>query len=538
MRRPSAFVILLASALSFGFQDGLAQGEDARPLRSGTLRINLLPDWARWNERFGRGTPGYSEGSREPLGVDFSGDSLGVAQLPDLAGVQSQIAAYTGLAAFRLNLGRAYLTLNNSVRVVPIGIDLAVSSRLVLRASVPIVRARVETFLRGDSGGAGSGNVGINPALLTPTTYDVFRAQVDTLLRALQYQAQNGPAALQANAAATYAALSAGLCNLYALSAGSDGACAVAGVLAGQSPVLPIDTSVAGDSLLARLTADRASYDNLRAQYAAQGVTLPAFDAGYALPAAALDSAQLRGALLRHYGGDSLTSMVRTRLGNVELGAWYQLAMGPRWRSQLEFTLRLPTATEDSPHYFVDLGTGTEAMGYQVASRNDFVLRPDFWVHAGARVAGWGSHDLVRRVGPANILLLPIGDTATVRRSPGLTTVIDVVPNWQLDDAFRLGIGLHWIHQAGTTHSYVNAGDEARIGRPAAVLDEETAITALRLGAGVTFSTLDRYARGRASLPYTVTVSYNRVFSGSGGKVPAASAFSMLVRGYVGLWGN
>lgn len=82
----------------------------------------------------------------------------------------------------------------------------------------------------------------------------------------------------------------------------------------------------------------------------------------------------------------------------------------------------------------------------------------------------------------------------------------------------------------------MNAADATRIGLAASVLDQETEMTALRLGAGITFSTLGRYAAGRASLPYTVTASYNRVFSGSGGNVPAASSFSLLLRGYITLW--
>ena len=538
MRRLSSLAILLASALSLGFQDALAQGEDALPLRRGTLRINLLPDWARWNERFGRGTPGRSDGSREPLAVDFSSDSLGVAQIPSLAATQQRLAFVTGLSGFALSLGRARLTLNNNVRVIPIGFDLALSNRLVLHASLPIVRARVETYLLGpDTTAATRGNVGLNPALATPAAYDAYLQQVDTLLRALTQQAQTGPAALRAQATAELQSIQPLLCDLYILAAGNPlgNACTSPGAQAWASPLLPIDTSAAGDSLLAHLGAARASYESLRAQYAAQGVAMPAFDAAYALPDQALDSTGLRNTILS-FGGDSLTGIVRTRIGNVELGGWYQLAMGSRWRSQVAFAVRLPTATEDSPHYFADLGTGTAAMGYEIAFRNDFVLRRDFWVHAGIRASGWTPYDLVRRIAPSTVLLVPIGDTATVRRSPGQTLVIDLVPNWQLDDAFRLGMGVHWVRVGGTTHEYVTATDAARIGLAASVLDQETEMTALRLGAGLTFSTLERYARGNASLPYTVTASYNRVFSGSGGRVPATSAFSLLIRGYIALW--
>jgi hypothetical protein len=539
MRRPTLLATLLVSALICRAADALAQGEDAIPLRPGAIRVNLLPDWARWNERFGSGTPGLADGTREPLAVDFSSDALGTAQLPFLAGVESRLRSVTGISTLSLNLGRSRLTLNNSVRVVPVGMDVALSRRLVVRAMLPIVRARVEAFLLGPDTGAAAPNVGLNPAVATPGALDAFRAEAEAALIALQTQAASGPAGLRAQAQATYDALQPLLCNLYTLGAGNAASSAspcFAASGATAAPVLPIDTSAAGDSLFAALASAQATYENLRQQYAGQGVTIPAFTEGYLLPAAPLDSNGVRAMYSRAGGplaGDSLTSIVRTRIGNVELGAWYQLALGPRWRSQVELTLRLPTGTDDSPHNFIDLGTGTKAMGFEVAWRNDLVLRPDFWLHAGARAGGWGAQELVRRVGPATALIVPVSDTATVRRTPGTTIALDLVPNWQLDEALRLGVGVHWFRQAGTTHEYVNAADAARIGMAANVLDQETAMSALRVGAGITFSTLDRYRAGRASLPYSVTAAYNRTFSGSGGRVPAASAFSLLIRGYL-----
>lgn len=539
MRRPTLLASLVALALTAVSSIARAQGEDAMPLRPGAIRVNLLPDWARWNERFGSGTPGFSDGSREPLAVDFSSDALGATQLPLLASAESRLRAVTGIPTLSLSLGRSRLTLNNSVRVVPIGMDVALSRRLVVRAAVPIVRARVEAFLLGpDTGAANTNTVGLNPAILTPGALNGFRGEVEAALLALQEQAATGPAGLRAQAQATYDALQPFLCNLYTLAAGSAATstspCFANG--AGASPVLPLDTSAAGDSLFAALTNAQNTYESLRQQYAGQGVTIPAFSANYLLPNAPLDSNGVRAIYSRAAGpfaGDSLTSMVRTRIGNVELGAWYQLAMGPRWRSQVEFTLRLPTGTDDSPHNFIDLGAGTKAMGFEVAMRNDFVLRPDFWLHAGARVGGWGSQELVRRVAPANVFIVPISDTATVSRRPGTSFALDVVPNWQLDEAFRLGVGVHWFRQAATRHEYVNAADATRLGMAAGVLDEETELTALRVGAGITFSTVDRYRAGRASLPYSVTAAYSRTFSGSGGKVPAASSFYLLIRGYL-----
>jgi len=121
MRRATAAALVSVFALAVLPRSVVAQGEDAAQLRPGTLRITLAPDWSRWDHRFGEGTPGYARGALEPAGIDFSSDSLGVGQLPFLQGVQTRVRNITGLSAFRLNLGRAQLTLNTNVRVVPLG---------------------------------------------------------------------------------------------------------------------------------------------------------------------------------------------------------------------------------------------------------------------------------------------------------------------------------------------------------------------------------------------------------------------------------
>ena len=538
MRRPTRCAVLAAFLLLTGSTALLAQGENAFPLAKGTLRVGLEPDWSRWDQRFGSGTPGYANGAREPLAVDFSSDSLGVTQLPFLADAQSRVRAATGVGAFQFNLGRAQLTLNNSVKVIPFSAAYGVSRRFGVRAMLPIVRARVDAYLLGPDSTT-NGNVGLNPALASPGALNAFRSQVDSALVALQEQAASGPAALRGQAQAAYASLQPFLCAPYTLGEGNAGTSASPCFVAGRafaSPVLPVSGSEAGDSIVNRLTNGEANYDALRTAYAADGVALPPLDQTYTLPATALDSAQLRDVFSAPGGavaGDSLTSLVRTRLGNLELGGWYQLAMSARWRSQVAFTLRLPTGVEDNPDNAIDLGTGYHAMGWEVGWRNDVVLRPDFWFHAGASAAGWATTSLVRRVMPADVLIAPLADTATVRRSPGAVLSVDLVPNWQLDDAFSLGLGVHWTHQAATRYAYVNPADSARTGYAAGVLDAETQATALSLGAGVTFATVDRYARGQASVPYRLTVAYRKAFAGSGGKVPAYSAFSLSLQIYI-----
>lgn len=544
MRRATAALLFPLFAILGLPLAAFAQGEDAAPLRPGALRVVLAPDWARWNRRFGEGTPGYVKNALEPLAVDFASESLGVDRLPFLRPVQSRIQTLTGLSGFALNLGRARLTLNTSVRVVPLGFELGLTRRLSLSVFVPLVRSRVEAFLLGpDTLGGDSttrGNVGWNPAFLMSGALDLFRQQVDSALLALQTQATSGPAALQQQAQSTLDAIRPFLCGLYDLGGGpaasSASLCfATAGPM---SPVLPTATSSAGDSLATILARYRASYDSLRGQYG--GDTLPPFTAAFDLPAAPLDS--LLG--LRRFfsdpngplAADSLTNVVRTRLGDVEVGATYQLADRPRFRSQVAVTARLPTGTRDSENNLIDVGTGDRQLDVEVASRNDVILGSTFWIHAGARYGRQFADELMRRVTPANFPFAPFSSLALVRRDLGDYVAIDIVPNWRLDDAFSVGVGYHYFSQGATRFSYVDPADETRIGLPATVLEQETAVRRMRIGAGITFSTLGRYAQRRASLPYTVTASYQNTFWGKGGAVPQASAFRLAIRGYISLW--
>ena len=542
MRRATA-ALLFALFATLGLpRAAFPQGEDAVPVRPGTLRLVLAPDWAHWDHRFGEGTPGYPKGALEPLAVDFGSEALGVGRMPFLAAAQNRIRSLTGLPGFAVNLGRARLTLNANVRVMPLGFELGLTRRLSIAVSVPLVRSRVEAYLLGpDTSAAARGNVGFNPAFLTPGALDAFRQQVDSALIALQTQAASGPPALRAQAQATLDAIGPHLCDLYALAGGSASSSAslcFATTPEAMSALLPVAGTPAGDSLATVLARDQASYESLRTLYAA-GV-LPALNATYLLPTTALDSLQLRRLFSDPGGplaGDSLTSIVRTRLGDIEASATYQVAASHGYRAQVAVTVRLPTGSRDSENNFIDVGTGDHQLDIEVAARNDIILGSTFWIHAGVRYGRQFADQLMRRVTPANIPFAPASSLALVRRDLGDYVAIDLVPNWQLDDAFSLGLGYHYFAQGATTFDYVDpARDETRIGRPASVLGQETAVRRMRIGAGVTFSTLQRYANHRASLPYTVTASYQNTFWGAGGAVPQAGVFRLVIRGYVTLW--
>lgn len=542
MRRVILAITALFFAGTFGPRLLLAQGENAVPMHTGSFRLSIGYQWWQATERFGAPNPNRPllvDGTREPLGIDFGSDSLGVTELPSLLTYQTQLRSITGLGSYALNLGRSTLTLNASVRHQPIRLAWSPSKRFGFSVSVPIVRARMSAALRGpDSTAATQGNVGLNTEFLAPGARDGFRFQADSALRALQVQATSGPAALRAQAQAELATLQPLLCGLSTLAtpSGLDQTSPCFSASAGlYSALLPVVGSAAADSITARLASGQSSYATLRAQYALQGVTLPALNAAYALPATPLDSADLRTLFNDPTGplaGDSLTEVVRTGIGDIEIGGWLQLADRPRLRSQLGILVRLPTGTVDNPDNFIDIGTGDHQTDVEVALRNDLVLGRNLWLHLGARYGVQMADQLDRRVTPWYIPLAPAASKATLTRNLGDYLAVDLVPNLQLDDAIGVGIGWHYFRQGATTFEYVNAADQTRIGLNADVLGLATSVSRMQVGAGLTFSTLERFTRGRARLPYRVTWSYNATFWGRGGQVAKAGVMAIQVQAF------
>jgi hypothetical protein len=544
-RAPLVAVSLLACILVP--RSVLAQGESAIPLPAHTLRFTLGADWSHWSDRFGTATPINPlllDGAREPIGSYFGAESLGTIQLPFLAPAESQVRALTGLPGWALNVGRSILTLDASWRSTPLKLEYAPSSRFGFSVNVPIVRARMSAFLAGpDTSVKGSfGNVGFNPAFLSAGALDNYRAQADTAMRALREQMTSGPVALRAQAQALYNSLQPLACGLYSLGGGSASASTspcYSATPVPRSVLLPVDTSEAGDTLTARLGKGESDYATLAAQYAGAGVTMPAFNSAYGLPSGPLDSAGVRRIFYDPNGdlvGDSLTEVVRTRLGDVELGAWFQLANGAHWRSQLAVSARLATGSPDSPDNFIDLPTGTHERGVEVAMKNDLIAGKNFWFHVGGRYGVASPDQLLRRVSPWYLPYAPLSATALVQRKMGDYYGVDLVPNWQLDEAFDVGIGWHYYHQAATSFSYVGdpVAEQALIGYPAGILGLNTEVERMRVGVGLTFSTLDRYARGRARLPYRITWTYNTTLYGRGGQVPKDGTMSLMISAYFG----
>ena len=544
MRRTTSALLLLTAAASVVPCALRAQGDEAPPPSRGALRVLLPPVWWRWNQRFGEGTPGFVTGALEPLGVDFGADALGASQLSFLGPSQTTLRLVTNLPDYALNLGRADLKLNANVRAMPLGVAVGVSRRLSVSVLVPLVRSRVEAFFQMDTATAHRGTVGWNPAYTTPGTLDAFRGQVDAALGALRSQATSGPAALRAQAQAALNQMGPLLCGLYTVAGGSatdPASTCYAATPAAAAAFLPLGSSAAGDSIRVGLAGAQTTWSQLVTAYAGAGVTLPAFSAPFTLPSTAVtreDVQQFLRDTVLGAGGDSLAMVLHTRLGDVEAAATYLFADWRRYQGRVTATVRLPTGMVDAHRDFIDVGTGDHQLDVEVGVRNDLVLGTNFRIVAGGRVGIQFADQLERRVSPAALPIAPLAQVATVRRDLGDYFAIDVTPTWQMDDALSFGVRYAYFRQGAARFTYVDAADSARIGLPASVLDQETAVRWMRAGAGLTFSTLRRFAAGRASLPYSVTIGYQNTLWGRGGRTPQTGLVWITLASYWRLWGT
>ena len=511
--RLAAIVFLAISALVAG--PLAAQTEFATPLARGQLRLDFTPVWSSWDHRWDQNSTGLI-----PLTADYATDSLGVSTLPFLQPLQDTLSKVAG-AGFALNLGHPLIALNASVRTMPIGLEYGLTRRLAIGVTVPIVRSRVDVSFQMDSSSLRKSNVGWNPAFLGDTSVLAFRRQLSAALAALQTQATSGPAGLRSQAQATIAELQPLLAVSYA-------------------PFLPRGSTDGAKNLATNLQTADSAYLALAAQYAALGDTLPQISAPLALPdTTALQTADLERLFedpALGIGIDSFATIVRTGIGDITAHATYQFADGGRYRGQLIVTTRFPTGQAPSASNFLDLGTGTHEFGLEAALASDVILSRNFLVHAVARAGGSATDQIQMRVTPPSFPIALLTQVAEIKRQPAPYLAFDVDPTWMLDDAFSVRVAYGYFTQGTMRHSYVNAADELRVGLPASVLDEGTAMRWMRVGTEVTFLTLDRYSKGRASLPYNVSVGYDNTIWGRGGRVPQASVFHISFRAFFTLF--
>ena len=560
--RLGSFACTLLSALTLGAGLLSAQpvrglGDDALTPSRGSIRVQLSTSITDFSDRYGKGTPGRADGSVEPRGIDFSVDSLGVAQFPGLSAAQTALRTLTGNTGLTLSLGKTNLISQVRVQTTPIFVEAGITNRLSLGVLVPIVSARNQVQFNMNSGSV-KGNVSFNPArasdatasasaLVTNTTLvsqiNTARTQLTALLASCTANPGSNAScpAIIANAPtinASAAAFTTAITQLYGVT-GTTG-----------TAFVPYTGSAADSAIRNRVTA-------FRTQYAQYGVT--AIDATTVGPAAATAALSRDG--FQRVMQDStlgllaspLGTVTHQGLGDIEVSVKLRvfdafgtrgdtarfLPSGMKLRQSFGGAYRFATGMVDTPSNFLDVGTGTGANAVEARSFTDVVYGRHFFGSLIARYAVQMADQQTQRITDTpDQVFAPAYRQRTVNRALGNQVQIEVTPRWIFNDFFSFGAQYLFRNKAedkytGTyTVTTTESGLTAPLALNAATLNAETAATEHRLGWGITFSSVAAYARGKAQLPIEVQYFNSRSIAGAGGNVQKLSIHQFQVRLY------
>lgn len=542
----AASLVLLASAAPAGAQRVLGVGDDATVLPRGVLRIRGGAEWISYNERYGSDTPGRRKGALEPLGTDFTLDTLGTAQLPGLGPLQSNIRSVAATPAFNLSLGATRLVAENRVQTTPIRIELGLAGRLALDVTVPIVKTRSQIFFSANPRGT-EGNVAFNPALASAAAFAADTSFVNQLTRAATQVAAfcaspSGAATPQcAQGAATAAAA-----RMFA-----DGL----GQIYGSSPFVPIT----GSSVQSAIDARIAFYKSSLNSFAAFGVT-PITAAGVLGAGARLTTPDVQRILTDPAFGisaDALATRERIALGDVEVGGKVSVfdsfgrsekarlsPHGVNFRLAVGGVVRLPTGRADPARSFTDIGTGGGQMDLEARVYSDILLGSRFWSSFVMRYNDQLAANIEKRItdSPGDVFAAAYRQR-TVRMDPGNILELEATPRLVLNDFFSVS-GQYLYRRKGTDRytgtfvvpAAVTGYNDVTL--DAATLNASTETTEHRFGGGISFSNRVSFEQGRTRFPVEVTYLHAQTTRGMGRNVPKLFIDQVQIRLYARIFGN
>ena len=555
--RLGTFACTILAALTMGVGTLSAQsvrgvGDDATTAPRGVIRVQFSTSINDFTQRYGKGTPGRVDGTFEPLGIDFSVDTLGSAQFPGLTAVQSALRTLTGNSAFTLSLGRVSVAEQVRIQTTPIQLEAGLTRWLSVGVMVPIVSARNQVGVNINSGVA-VGNVGLNPGRLADTAVTsnallvtqltAARTQLATLLANCNSNPGSNAQcpAIIANAPtinASASAFTSGLTQVYGTSRTTG------------SPFVPAAGSAADSAIRNRVTS-------FRTQYTQYGVTaIAATTVGPSRASAVItpdglqrvvtdSSLRLLAAPLgtvTHQGLGDIEVAVKLRLLDsfgMRTDSMRFLPKGLNLRQSVAGVYRLATGTIDLPANYLDYGTGQGNTAIEMRSFTDLVYGRHFFASVIARYTLELPDQQLRRItdSPDQVFAAAWRERL-VDRNIGDQLQIELTPRWVFNDFFSIGAQYLFRHKVEDAFTGTYTVSPAESGLPAAVtldantLRYETDAMEQRVGLGLTFSSVAAYARHKAAFPIEVQFFHSRTISGSGGAVPRLSIQQLQVRLY------
>jgi hypothetical protein len=520
IRSSAVLLIALTSQRSLA-QSTTSLLPDAAVLPSRGVRFRVLTGWTRYDQYLGNG-------GRRNIGSTLAIDSLGVAQLPFFAPIQTGIAEASGMSNFRLNAGTVTSPANSRILTAPLIIEYGLTSRITLGVVVPLVETRTTLVARLNPKvlGGSNANVGPNPAALGNAAalgqnLAVVKALTDNaaalqtrLTDCMATPGGDGCSALLAQQGTAQTliqntgTLATALQNLYGTDLNDH---------PGQVYV-PLEVA-AVEGVINQQIQNIAS--QLQGFLGTDVVVGKMFGAGG--PGAQLDLQNLFAAI----GRDTLRSTDRASIGDISVGATLNLLNSfgdsagtsffhPEYRLSVNGTFRIGTGEPANSNRAFDVATGYGQNGIVAGAAAD--LR--FGNHlSGSAVASYtaqlGTIDVARVPFAANAIY-PLDFPASGTYSAGNVLQLSVLPRIRLAGYFAL-TGQYSLVMADADRYTVDLSDDPDLSLHAPF--GLASSTAQQIGFGFTYSTIVGPNRYPGSIPFEVSFSHLETLAGSGGPV-------------------
>jgi hypothetical protein len=547
-----AFVAVFANPA--GAQRVLGVGDDALVLPRGVFRFRTLSQWTWFNERYGKDTPGRPDGALEPLGIDFTLDTIGVRQFPNLAALQGGLQSLTGNPNWNATLGNTVVNLRDHVAAFPFVFEIGLSKRFSIGMQIPYVQTQTSAYFNVNTSGT-QGNIGFNPALAVAAAA-AQNAAMNTQFTTAANTLAGSLAACQADPAASPScpALLANQANAQALIANSRAFAGGVNQIYSTSPFVPIVGTDAQLAIEARVAAFRSLYQSFGVNSIAATTTGP-FPSQNRLTVR--DAQRILTDPAFGIAADPLSSVTRSHIGDIDIGGKFSVfdsfggstearmsPTGLNFRSAVGVTFRLPTGQIESPDNFIDIGTGRKATTVEGRWFGDLLVGGHFWESFIVRFnKPFSDTQDMRIIDLPNEELAPLYRKQSVSRQLGTTFEFETAPRIVVNDYLAVsGWYLYRHHQqdnytgAFTIPAAVTGFSDITIN--AATLDLETEQTEHRLGGGLSYSNLYSFEQGKAKVPFEVTYLHWQTVKGAGGNQPKFFTDQIQLRLYFRLFGG
>lgn len=549
-----ALAFIAVFAMPAPAQRVLGVGDDALVLPRGVFRFRTLGQWTQFNERYGKDTPGRPNGSLEPLGIDFTLDTIGVKQFPNLATLQGGIQLLTGNPSWYATLGNTHVDLRDRVTAYPFVFELGVTSKFSVGIQIPYVTTHSMTFFNVNTTGI-QGNLGFNPALAVPAAAAqdaAFATQFATAAATLQASLD----ACAANPAASpqCPALNANRGNANALIANSTRFAGGVTQIYTTSPFIPIVGTDAQLTIEARTAAFRSLYQQFGVTSIAPTMTGP-FASQSRLTLR--DAQRILSDTAFGIVADPLASTGHSHVGDIDLGAKFSVydsfggltekrlsPHGLNFRTAIGGMFRIPSGQIESPNNFIDVGTGRGAKAIEGRWFGDVLVGSHFWQSFIVRYnRPFADNQEMRIIDLPNQELAPLYRRQMVQRKLGAAFEFETTPRIVINDFLSLSGQYVYRHKAqdqytGTFAIPAAVTGFADITLDASTLDLESETWEHRAGGGIAFSNIYAFEQGQAKVPFEVTYLHWQTVKGSGGNQPKFFTDQIQLRLYAKLFGN